>query len=197
MGSFLVQHYLADFGSPLAGAILSATTGDFGPLRPIGLGLIRAEAFIYGRRHPSAVGERLSFKSFNRAFQPARTEFDWLSRDAVEVDKYIADPLCGFRCTSGLWIDLLEAGGRLTEPARLRRVPMTLPVLMISGSEDPVSKGEQGPQDLERRYRRAGLRNVTVKIYPGARHELFNETCRDEVAAGLIQWLGDNLPKKG
>lgn len=189
MGSFLVQHFMADSGNTLAGAVLSATTGDFGPLRRIGVALIRAEALLYGRRHPSAVGEALSFKAFNRAFQPARTKFDWLSRDPAEVDAYVSDPLCGFRCSSGLWLDLLEAGRDLTADRRLHRVPRGLPVLMVAGAEDPVSRGEHGPRGLERRYRQVGLRDVTVKIYPQARHELFNDTCRDEVCADLVHWL--------
>ena len=197
MGSFLLQHFVADSGNTLAGAVFSATTGDFGPLRRVGLGLIRVEAALFGRRHPSAVGEAISFKAFNRAFQPARTKFDWLSRDPAEVDKYAADPLCGFRCSTGLWIDLLDAGGKITHPNRLRRVPRTLPVLMIAGADDPVSQGARGPRALERHYAQVGLRDVTVKIYPGARHELFNDTCRDEVTADLLAWLENHLPAQG
>ena len=193
MGSFLVQHFIADSGNTLAGAVLSATSGDLGPLRRVGLTLIRGEALLYGRRHPSALGEALSFKAFNRRFRPARTKFDWLSRDAAEVDKYAADPHCGFRCSSGLWIDLLDAGGKLAQDNRLRRIPKTLPVLMVAGAEDPVSKGERGPRALERLYLQVGLRDVTVKVYPGARHELLNETCRDEVTADLLGWLEDRL----
>lgn len=193
MGSFLVQHFIADSGGTLAGAVLSATTGDFGRLRAVGLALIRAEAALYGRRHPSALGEALSFKAFNLKFRPARTKFDWLSRDAAEVDRYAADPHCGFRCSTGLWIDLLAAVENLTHENRLRRIPKTLPVLMISGAEDPVSKGHQGPRALERHYQQVGLRDVTVKVYPGARHELFNETCRDEVTADLLGWIESRL----
>lgn len=197
MGSFLVQHFIADSGASLCGAVLSATTGDFGPLRRIGLGLIRAEAAVYGRRHPSRIGELISFKGFNRRFRPARTPFDWLSRDGAEVDRYVADPLCGFRCTTGLWIDLLEAGGRITQDNRLRRVPKTLPVLLIAGEADPVSNGARGPRALERLYLQVGLRDVAVKVYGGARHELFNETCRDEVTADLLGWLENHLPAAG
>jgi alpha-beta hydrolase superfamily lysophospholipase len=197
MGSFLLQHFIADSGSSLAGAVFSATSGDLGALRRVGLGLIRLEAALYGRRHPSALGEALSFKDFNRKFQPSRTKFDWLSRDTAEVDKYVADPHCGFRCSTGLWIDLLDAGGKLTAPNRLRRIPKTLPVLMISGAEDPVSKGHYGPRALERHYLQVGLRDVAVKVYPGARHELFNDTCRDEVTADLLAWLENHLPATG
>jgi alpha-beta hydrolase superfamily lysophospholipase len=197
MGSFLLQHFVADSGGTLAGAVFSATSGDFGPLRRVGLGLIRLEAVLYGRRHPSALGEALSFKAFNRRFAPARTRFDWLSRDAAEVDKYAADPHCGFRCSSGLWIELLDAGGKLTQANRLRRVPKTLPVLMIAGSEDPVSGGGRGLRALERHYQQVGLRDVTVKVYPGARHELFNDTCRDQVTADLVAWLENHLAPAG
>lgn len=194
MGSFLLQHYVADSGGALAGAILSGTTGDLGALRPLGLGLLRVEAALYGRRHPSAVGETLSFRAFNRAFRPARTPFDWLSRDPAEVDRYIADPHCGFRCSTGLWIDMLEAAARFTDPVRLRRIPRGLPVLMIAGAEDPVSGGPRGPRALERKYLQVGLRDVTVKVYPEARHELFNDTCRDEVIADLLAWLDARAP---
>jgi alpha-beta hydrolase superfamily lysophospholipase len=194
MGSFLVQHFIADSGNTLAGAVLSATSGDFGRLRGVGLALIRAEALIYGRRHPSALGEALSFRAFNLKFRPARTPFDWLSRDAAEVDAYAADPHCGFRCSSGLWIDLLAAVEHLTQVNRLQRIPKTLPVLMIAGAEDPVSKGARGLRALRQHYVRVGLRDVTVKVYPGARHELFNDTCRDEVTADLLEWLESRLP---
>jgi alpha-beta hydrolase superfamily lysophospholipase len=197
MGSFLLQHFVADSGNTLSGAVFSATTGDFGALRRVGLGLIRVEAALWGRRHPSALGEALTFKAYNRAFAPARTKFDWLSRDPAEVDKYAADPHCGFRCSSGLWIDLLDAGGKITHPLRLRRVPKALPVLLIAGEDDPVSRGARGPRALERHYQQVGLRDVSVKIYPGARHELFNDTCRDQVTADLLAWLENHLAPAG
>lgn len=188
-GSFLLQHYLVEHGVGLAGAIFSAGCADMGRLRPVGLGLIRAEALWFGRRHPSAVGEALAFKDFNRRFKPARTAFEWLSRDAAEVDKYVADPLCGFRCSTALWIELLEAGASLTEPERLARIPKTLPVLLVNGARDPACRGEAGARGLERLYRDAGLGDVTLRIYPEARHELLNDTCRDEVTTDLRTWL--------
>lgn len=197
MGSYLLQHYVADFGETLAGAVFSATTGEFGPMRRVGLALVRAEALLYGRRHPSAVGEAISFKTFNKPFnkrgRPARTDFDWLSRDQAEVDRYVGDAHCGFRCTTGLWLDLLECAGRLTEPARLRRIPKSLPMLLIAGSDDPVCAGPKGPRSLERKYRAAGLRDVATRIYPQGRHELFNDLCRDEATTELIAWIGNHL----
>lgn len=197
MGSFLLQHYIADAGANLSGAVFSATTGDLGALRRVALALIRVEAAIYGIRHPSAVGERLTFRTYNKAFKPARTPFDWLSRDAAEVDRYIADPDCGFRVTTGLWLELLEVGGRLTAPNRLRRIPKHLPVLLLAGERDPVSAGAKGPRSLERHFLQCGLRDVTVKVYPDARHELFNDLCRDEVTSDLITWLENRRSAAG
>lgn len=189
MGSFLLQDHLVTHGATLAGAILSATSGDLGPLRPIGLALLRLEARLYGPAHRSALAEALTFKDFNRRFRPNRTAFDWLSRDTAEVDRYMADPLCGFRCSAALWSELMQMGGSLRDPARLARIPKSLPVLLIAGTADPVSRGEKGPSILAQAYRKAGLQDVNVKCYPQGRHELLNDLCRDEVTADLLGWL--------
>ncbi|HUP92307.1 MAG TPA: lysophospholipase [Solimonas sp.] len=189
MGSMLLEDYAVEHGKRLAGAIFSGGAADMGPVRHLAVLLVRLEAAWRGLRHPSAVAERLSFGEFNRRFQPARTGFDWLSRDLAEVDRYVGDPLCGFRCTTALWLELLRRGPQLRDQQRLSRLPKTLPVLIVNGAEDPVSKGEVGPRQLERLYRAAGLGDVELRIYPGARHELFNETCRDQVTADLRSWL--------
>ena len=189
MGSFIAQHYLVEHGAGLAGAILSATSGSLGPLRRLGLLLMKAEILRYGPRHPSALAEALSFKTFNKAFEPARTAFDWLSRDPAEVDRYIADPACGFRCSATLWADLFAAGATLRDPEWLVKLPKRLPILMICGSRDPVSRGSKGPELLARTYRKAGLSGVSVRRYDEGRHELLNDICRDEVTADLLAWL--------
>jgi len=197
MGSFLSQHYLVEHGDGLAGAVLSATTGSLGPTRALGAALLRAEGWLFGKRHPSALAEALSFKTFNKRFDrkdaPARTPFDWLSRDPDEVDRYIADPQCGFRCSAQLWVDLLNAGARLLDPARLARVPRSLPILLIAGSDDPVSGGATGPNLLAAAYRKAGIREVDVKIYPQGRHELLNDICRAQVSADLSAWFAAQI----
>ncbi len=196
MGSFLTQHYLVEHGEGLAGAILSATTGSLGPLRRLGSFLMRVEAGLFGPRHPSALAERLSFKSFNKPFEPARTAFDWLSRDPAEVDRYVADPLCGFRCTAGLWASLFAAGKTLLDPARLARIPKALPVLLICGSRDPVSQGRRGPELLAWAYRKSGMSAVHLHSFEDGRHELLNDLCRDEVTADLLAWMRDRTSSR-
>lgn len=196
MGSFLAQDFVIHHGRDLAACVLSAPTGNVGLVERIGLGLVRAEAAWRGPRAPSLVAEQLAFGNFNRRFKPARTPFDWLSRDPDEVDRYIGDPRCGFKQSSQLWIDLLSAAGRLREKPRLARIPKALPMLLVAGGDDPVTEGEMGPRALEEAYRRAGLADVTVRIYPDARHELLNETCRDDVTADILAWLSTKVRSK-
>ncbi|MGQ0619526.1 MAG: lysophospholipase [Panacagrimonas sp.] len=198
MGALLGQDYIVHHGRDLAACVLSATTGNMGPMRSIGLGLMRAEIAWAGPRHRSRVAEELSFKTFNRRFKPTRTAFDWLSRDAEEVDRYLGDPRCGFRASSGLWAELLSAGARLRQPARLARIPRALPILLISGTRDATTRGEKGPSALERAYFAAGLSDVTLKLYPDARHELLNDTCREQVTADVVEWLNKKTaPRAG
>ena len=132
----------------------------------------------------------------NDAFEPARTAFDWLSRDPAVVDRYLDDPLCGFNALPASRHSMMAAGARLRDPEELRRIRPDLPVLMFSGERDPVN----GFLDYFRaqldRYRGAGLRDVTARVYPGARHEMFNETNRAEVMADLLLWLDGVLAER-
>lgn len=132
--------------------------------------------------------------AFNAPFAPARTDFDWLSRDEAQVDAYVADPRCGF----GLDIDGLKAvfaGARpLADPERMAAVRSDLPLYIAVGAADPVNGQLALVHVLVERYRAAGLTDVTLRAYDGARHEIFNETNRDEVFADLLNWLERALP---
>ena len=120
------------------------------------------------------------------------TGFDWLSRDPVEVDKYIHDPLCGFRCTNQLWIDLLGGLQQISKASNLAQIDPGLPILVMGGECDPVSEGKR-LKSLANALREAGCRNLQLTIYPQARHEVFNETNRDEVTADVLTWLDQAL----
>lgn len=193
MGALLGQDYVVHHGRDLNACVLSSTTGNMGLMRAVGLALMRVEIAWAGPRHRSRLAEELSFKTFNRRFKPTRTAFDWLSRDADEVDRYVGDPHCGFRASTGLWAELLVAGARLREPARLARIPHALPILLVSGTADPTTSGEKGPTSLERAYFAAGLSDITLKLYPDARHELLNDTCREQVTADVVEWLNHRV----
>jgi len=190
MGSELARDFMARHGSELAGVVLSASSGQPTPLASAGRLMARLERLHVGPRGHSWLLQWLSFDAFNRKFAPARTKFDWLSRDPAEVDRYVADPLCGFPASVQLWVDLLDAGTRIARISSLAAVPRSLPVYVISGTRDPVSNGARAIEPLLAQYREAGLQRVEHRFYPEARHELFNETNRDEVTRDLIAWLG-------
>lgn len=189
MGSFMTQDLLFDMSDRLAAVVLSASSGKPSPIAAAGRLIARAERLRLGNRGKSPVLEMLSVKTFNKPFAPNRTECDWLSRDEAEVDAYVADPLCGFECTTTTWVELLDALGRISSPELQATIAKKLPVYILAGSEDPVSERTRGLRQLIGAYERAGLRDVTQRIYPGGRHEILNETNRDTVTAELITWL--------
>ena len=188
MGSYLAQAYLMHHGDGFAGAVLSGSNYQPVALYRLGQQVARLECWRQGPTGRSAVLEALTFGSFNRAFRPARTHHDWLSRDPAEVDAYLADPLCGIRCTNQLWVDLFGGLQEITPVANLARIPHDLPLLVIGGERDPVSAGRR-QLDLADALRRAGLLQINTQLYPDARHELLHETHRAEVIAYLLDWL--------
>ena len=192
MGSYIAQAYLMHHSASLQGAILSAS--NFQPValyRAASL-IARFERLRQGPKGRSALIEWLSFGSFNKAFKPNRTRYDWLSRDPIQVDAYANDPLCGFRCTNQLWIDLLGGLQQISKASNLAQIDPGLPLLIMGGECDPVSEGKR-LTDLAKALRNAGNRQLQLNLYPQARHELFNETNRDEVMADLIEWLNQAL----
>lgn len=189
MGATLAQVYIGRHGETLRGAILSGTTARQGPLILFALGAARLEMTFRGNRERSPLLTALSFGAFNRPFRPNRTEFDWLSRDAAEVDKYVADPLCGFTCTTSFFCDLFTGVRIAHAAATYAEVPAGLPILVFSGDQDPVGGFGKSVRQTVAAYREAGCRDVTGKDYPGGRHEMLNETNRDAVTADILAWL--------
>lgn len=188
MGSYIGQAYLMQHSCSLQGAILSGSNYQPLPVYQAASLITRFERWRLGPTGRSRLIDFLSFGSFNKAFKPNRTAFDWLSRDPAEVDKYVSDPLCGFVCTTQLWCDLMQGLQQITPIENLAQIDSELPLLVIGGACDPVSAGKR-LGDLAGALRSAGLQDVELKIYPEARHELLNESNRDEVTAHLRDWL--------
>lgn len=165
MGSFATQQFLLDHGC-----------------------LVEAVALI-GTAALDLLEPALDLAAFNLAFAPARTDFDWLSRDESAVDDYIADPLCGFGIDAAAVQDMFAGARRAADPGRLRGIPDNLSVYIAVGSADPVNGGLTLLSPLVERYREAGIEDITVQIYPNARHEIFNEINKSEVIVDLLRWL--------
>ena len=175
MGSFAAQSVILNHSDQYAGVVLSGSTA----LDLLAAGMAEGEG-------PAGL------EAFNAGFEH-RTGYEWLSRDEKEVDRYVADPLCGFDLPDETVPALFGAAGMLADPTALAGIRSSLPVLLVSGSEDPVGGGGQLVEVLGQRYRDAGLADVTVKLYDGARHELLNEINRDQVTSDVVEWLDAHL----
>lgn len=193
MGSFVTRCYLQQHAEGLTAAILSGT-GYFGKgVVCAGLTLANLVCAFGGAEKPSKLIDRIAFGANNKPFAPARTAVDWLSRDEVQVDRYAADPYCGFLFTGAGYRELFRGLNRLTDKTALRRMPKELPVLFFSGDHDPVGGMGGGVRRVAEDFRAAGMADVTVRLYEGGRHEMFNEVNRDEVAADVIQWVNGHI----
>ena len=170
MGSFAAQLYILDHSDLLDGVALSGTTA---------LDLLGA----------AAMSGRWKLEDLNASFEPARTPFDWLSRDTAEVDAYIADPLCGFNVNEASYGSLFAVAPRLANATEIARVRSDLPIFLFVGDLDPVNAKLTWFQPLVGRYRETGLTDVSWHVYGGARHEVLNETNRAEVMANLQAWI--------
>ena len=186
LGSFLGQGFVAEHSDALAGAVYSGSSGKPPAIATLGRLIARAERLRLGKRGKSQLIGQMWFGAYNKPFAPARTEFDWLTRDEKEVDAYVADPYCGFPFSTQLAIDVLDALPSLSSPQSLARIRKDLPIYVFSGERDPVGANIQGLIDA---LKGAGFTRLTTRIYPGARHETLNETNREEVTRDLIDWL--------
>ena len=188
MGSFVVRGYLLEKAEGLAGAVLSGT-GFYDPVTLFGgITLANICSLLGGAKKPCTVIQMVVGKSSSGDFG-GRTPFDWLSRDNAEVDKYIADPLCGFPFTASGYRDMFRGLRRLTTADKLAPMPKTLPVYFFSGDKDPVGASGAGVTKVVQQFRDAGMEDVTVRLYKDGRHEMFNELNREEVWLDLIAWM--------
>ena len=169
MGSFAAQSYVIDNSAAIAGLVLSGSAAmDKLPIDP---------------------SRDTDLAAFNSAFEPARTPHDWLSRDPAQVDAYEADPLCGFGIDKQAMGSMAAAAIRMIDPAALSQIRKDLPIYIFAGDKDPINHDLEWIKPLAERYRAAGITNVSEKYYPQGRHEMLNETNRDEVMRDLVNWL--------
>jgi len=189
MGSFIVQSYLSQFSREIDGVILSGSNLQPVLLSKAGKFVAKIERRRLGANNSSRLLQFLSFGSFNQAFKPNRTEYDWLSRDNAQVDDYVSDPLCGFACSTGLWHDFLSALADLFKKGQIAKIQNNLPIFILGGSQDPVGMMGQGLPKLAASYKASGQQKVTLKLYEKGRHEMLNETNQSEVYTDIINWL--------
>jgi alpha-beta hydrolase superfamily lysophospholipase len=189
MGAMLSQQYVYRHGGTLDALVLSGSPGMGAALGLfVSHTIARFERWRRGATAESPLLQQMLFGKSNEGFEGS-TGFEWLSRDEVEVAKYAADPLCGFVLRTGGLCDLFAGAREARSRRRHETIPKALPIYVFAGADDPVHGGGTGIERLLAAYGRAGLENVEARLYPGGRHEMFNETNRDEVVSDLLAWF--------
>lgn len=197
MGSALVRQYIQLYGNGLAGVILMGIIADHSrPVLCAGKGLCRVLRTFRGGHYRSRVMDRMVTGPYNKKYKPARTRADWITSDEERLEKYVNDPLCSFTFTVNAYYNLLHGLQKIRHKENLFMMPKRLSILLLSGSDDPVGKNGKGIVRLYERYKRLGVRDVTFNLYQGDRHELLNETDRQQVMSDINEWLDEHMPKK-
>jgi len=193
MGSFLTRTFLILHPDLYDAAILSGTGHQSAAL--INGGYLAAE-LMTKLKGPRASGQALNdmaFGSYCKRIENPRTPFDWLSRDNETVDRYIADPLCGFVCKTSLYRDMMGGLKFLTSQKNIGKMNKKAPIYFMSGAEDPVGDYGAGVEKAYKSFCNAGLTDVMIRLYPGGRHEMLNEINRDTVKQDILNWLNEKI----
>ena len=192
MGSFLVRCAVQIQPSLFDGLIISGTGDSQGLIGKAGAMLTKVLCSI-GEDKPANMMQNMVFGGYNKAFANSRTPSDWLSRDEAIVDAYIADPWCGFMCTNGFFHELLYGIQMANDPKGIAKMNKAMPVYMFSGDHDPVGNMGKGVANVKNALDKAGMQDVTMKLYPEGRHEMLNERNKDEVMNDLLRWVAEKI----
>lgn len=190
MGSFMARTILAKYpDSGIAAAILCGTGWQPRFALPALIKVVELICKKTGTQNPNEQLQKLVFGGYNNKIKHPRTPYDWLTRDEVVVDMYQAHPLCGFTPACGLLRDMLKGIFYIEQPRNLANMKKHLPVLFIAGQDDPVGPYGKGVERAAKEFKKAGMVNVSVKLYPGCRHEILNELNKQEVYEKISRWL--------
>ena len=189
MGSFIARNYLCRYGSGITGAIIMGTGMQPKFLIGISKFVAGSQKLFFGGNHISNFINAIAFGSYNKKVPNKRTDFDWLSANAENVDKYIADPLCGRAFTVNGFQTLFELIARLLDKKNVANVPDELPILMVAGADDPVGNYGKGVEQARASLEAAGVKDLIMKLYPGLRHEILNEDTKEQVKEDIYNWI--------
>lgn len=193
MGSFMARTMLIRYPDAFNAAIISGTGNQGAALVNGGLFMGNLVTGLKGAHHYSKFLNNLAFGSYNKIYDNPKTEYDWLSRDEANVQKYIDDPLCGFIPSCSLFRDMMTGVKFITNKKNLTAMNKDMPVYFMSGDMDPVGECGKGVQKAYNNFLEAGMKDVSIKLYPGGRHEMLNEINKDEVYTDILAWLDSKI----
>lgn len=189
MGSFLIRQYMELYGEGLSGVIVMGTGSQPAIVLGAGRVLCRVVAAVKGWNYRSALIDNMAFGSYNKRFEPARTDKDWLTKDENVVDAYRAHPWCTFRFTVNAYYHMFRGIQFVQKKENIRRIPADLPLFLVAGADDPVGNFGKSVRQVYETYRKCGMKDVSIKLYENDRHEILNETDRETVFADLLRWM--------
>lgn len=189
MGSFLTRQYLKTCESDFSGAVIMGTGNKPGLLLAAGKLICKVVGALKGDDYRSAFVNNMAFGGYNRRFRPTRTAMDWLTKDEEIVDKYLKDPYCTFVFTVNAYYHMFCGMQTLLKSGNLENIRKELPVFFVAGQDDPVGSFGKDVEKVCRKYRACGIRDVELKLYKGDRHEILNETDREQVYGDIYHWM--------
>lgn len=189
MGSFVSRNYAALHSQHISGLILSGTGAHPGFIAHIGKLIANFMVWRKGLTYKSTFIFNTVFGPYTKRIANKKTDFDWLTRDESIVKKYIADKYCGHLMSNQFWRDINQGVDFINSPQGFNQVRKNLPIYLISGDADPVGDYGKGVEKVYANYKKAGMQNVSIKLYKDARHELCNETNKNEIFDDISQWL--------
>lgn len=189
MGSFLTRTYIINWRTGLDAVVLSGTGQQSAAIVKAGKLLAEHEVRKHGAAYKSELLDKMAFGSYNDGIAHPHTAYDWLSRDEEQVDKYAADEFCGFMATAGLFREMMSGIEFISRRKNVSRMKKDLPVYFFSGDSDPVGEMGRGVMKAYRSFVSAGMTDVTLKLYPGGRHEMLNELNREQVYSDVLSWI--------
>ena len=190
MGSSLLRQYIQMYGNGLSGVVLMGVVTDHRRSSLLFVKqLCRLMAAVRGWHYRSRMVDELVTGSFNKKFKPSVTRADWITSDKEHLDAYVTDPLCSFMFTVNAYYSMMAGMLGMQKKENISMIPKSLPVLFVSGAEDPVGNFGKGVRKVCEIYKSAGLRDVSLKLYEGDRHEILNETNREQVYQELYEWF--------
>ncbi len=189
MGSFLARQFIEKYGEGLSGAIIMGT--GYQPMATLDLGIALTAVFnkLMGGHYRSTTINNMALGAYNASFEPARTKNDWLTKDEKIVDAYTANPLNQFIFTVNGYYNLFRGMRYAQRKVNLDKIPKDLPILVISGQNDPVGEFGKGPKIIAETYRETGIKDVTLKLFPDDRHEILNELDKEAVDKYILAWI--------
>ncbi|MCR5739176.1 MAG: alpha/beta hydrolase [Lachnospiraceae bacterium] len=193
MGSFIARNYIYRYGTGINMAVIMGTGSMGSSTLNFGMMLAKMTSAFKGSKCKATMIANMGFKGYFKKIPSPKTEYDWLSANEQNVADYIADPMCGFGFTANGYLTLFELMKRMQNSDNIEAIPKDLPLLFVSGEDDPVGNYGEGVKTAVNSYKGAGIRDITMKLYPGDRHEILNEDDKETVKEDILEWITARL----